>query len=469
MDSLLLAAALLTYEPRDWQAWPSMDEVRCIEVSAGEVYAAVPAGVYVFRRVGLRPERVLTGSDGLAGEVRLCAYWSARGRLIVATDSGIYEYIGATDRVNRLEPPAEARLLSLGTGDDGVYLDTDKGLFVKDRTGPGFSPAARLPDEMTWFGERDTTDPRDFTFLAPFYVTDRQLIQHDIALLRPGRRESRLYVAVREYGLLIYDTASGFPSDHLRYGPSGGRVRAITRSGDRLWFLTERGATSVDAQGTWEHRRTAVGDLPVPGQPLLSSDITELRRREGVNAVLGDTALTLVATEDNLYSVSPAGKATPLLPILTPVNGLARIAGVAYAATNYGLFAWDTAGLRQVEDPFGRVGFGVYSAATGRDAWFGTLGGILRLDAEGTWQHLTPPGIDLSRPVRVLAASDRFVFFGTDRGLAAHDPVANTWTDITQASGLPAAGIDALYADAGRLWIASGDLVTSLDISALTR
>ena len=469
MPIALLLTVLLgaIYNSQNWDFYPSMDDIRCITASNSHVYFAVERGVYVFRRSNHRYERCLTEADGIEGEVWLCVWNPARNDLYVATDGHLYRYIDATDRVAELSPPFD-QAHSIGIASGSVYFDTEKGLYRRGRNSPEFTQVSSAPDSTLWYGERDTLKPEDFTFLTPYYVTDEQLISREIMLVYPDTRGRRLYVGLDRAGARVYSMRSGFPEHSLRLGPTGFDVDRIIGLDSRLWFLSRNMTVVLDSNEEWTHRRTMTGDLPSAEFRLLLGNVLDLRRTKGLNAVLPDSLGLWLATGDGLYSLGLKDKLTSVLKLNHSVNGLARIDSRLVFGTDYGLFAMSGESLAEIRDPYDRAGFGVFSiarTATGQ-TWFGTVGGLLMLDANGNWEHIIPPGFDLSREVTGLAAAGDMVFYDDGEGVTAWDSSDSLWYSIDASRGLPSGPVQALYADDRYLWIASPGIISRLDYRA---
>ncbi len=470
IDTLLLVAALATFNPDHWQFFPSMDEVRCIATSPNEIHVAVPEGVYVLRRTDYRLRRTITSADGIRGRVRLAARNPARGELLIAAEEGLYRYVSATRTLAALDPPFRT-VRSIGIADDGAYFVTESGLYRRRGAAPGFDKVQSAPERTTWYGGRDTLEPRDYPFLVPYFLTDDRLDQHPITLVRPGHRNKKLFVAANRYGIDVYNINLGLREKRIRLGPQSETIRRIARSQDKLWFISDNYATSLDAHDNWEYHRTLTTDLPVPGIRVLLPRFAELRRREGINALLDGPNQTLVGTDRNLYSLGPTGELTSLFNFGRAVYGLARRGDSTLIATDVGLFVMTKDSFAEILEPFDRTGLGVYSIAGSENGttWFGTIGGVLALDTTGEWNHITPPGFDLSQPVRNLAAANGLVFFEDGLGITVYDSEHNYYSRLDRTSGLPSVRVSALHADSSYLWIASPGIITRFDYQAELR
>jgi len=462
-----ILAFLAIYNPQHWRSYPSMDEVRCITTSPSRLYIAVPNGVYILRRSTYRHIRTLTRADGIAEPVRLCAYNPLRGDLFITTENHIYQFLATTAVLSELNPPFK-HIYSIGIGPDGAYFDTETGIFHKHKIAQQFTKTRSIPVKITWYGRRDTAKPRDYIFLVPYYFTDEQLINHPMNLVFPDNRTRRLYVAAQDYGITVYNLSTGLPEHRICLGPSSESVRRITNLEGRLWFTAPNHTTTLDPDGNWSHFRTRFGDLPGTGFRLLFTNLLDLERRENINAVLGESSNAYLGTDKGLYLLGPKGKLTQILDIGLPVNGLTRIGDSLLLGTDAGLFALARESLFELQDPFDRTGFGVYSiarTATGL-TYFGTFGGMLSLDSTGHWEQIIPPGFDLSKPVYGLTAAGNIVFYDNGSGITAYDAQNRTWNTIGRTDGLPSDTITALYADQRYLWITSAGLITRLDYKA---
>jgi hypothetical protein len=461
---LLLLALLGMYRPENWQVFPSLDEVRCISATGPEVYVAVPAGVCVLDRNPYRLVRTLNQADGIAGEVRLCVHNPSRGDVFITTDEHVYRFIPATGRVEELNAPFKS-VTSIGIAEDGAYFETDAGLFFRARNAVDFASVSELPTDLTWYGGRDTLNPRDFPFLTPYFVMDEQLVNHQIALVRPDKGNKRLFAVAQDYGILVYNIRSGFSEAHIRFGPSSASVRRITRLDNRLWFIGGQTAVALDSADDWHYFLTRPGDLSTGGFRLLFGNVTNLERSEGLSALLADSTGLLLGTDYGIYSLGPNDKLVELLTLLRRVNGLLRLHDSLIFGTDRGLFLSRRDSVVEYSDPYGATDWGVFDierAANGT-AYFGTIGGIVSRTADGRWFRYVPPGFDLKLPVSALAAAGTRVFMATGQTITVLDTKDNSYTTIDATRGLPVSEVTSLYADDRFLWIASPRLVARLD------
>ncbi len=464
MVHLILLALLGSYTPDNWQAYPSLDEIRCISSTGSELYVAVPAGVCIFDHTRYRLLRTLTGADGIDGDVQLCAHNPSRGDVFITTEDHIYRYIPATSRVEELFAPFK-HVSSIGVAADGAYFETDAGAFFRARNAADFTPVSEFPSDLNWYGAKDTLQPRDFPFLTPYFVMDEQLLNHNITLVRPDRGNKRLFAAAENYGIIVYNVRSGFSEAHIRFGPSQAPVRRIARLDSRLWFIGGETAVSLDTAGDWQYFLTRPGDLSTGGFRLLLGNVTTLERSEGLGALLADSAGLLLGTDYGVYSLGPDNKLAQLLSLPRRVTGMLQFHDSLIFGTDQGLFLSTGDGILDYNDPYGATDWGVFDIArTGNGtAYFGTLGGIVSRTTDGAWFRYVPPGFDLQAPVNALAASGTRVFMATGSSITVLDTKDDSYTVIDATRGLQVSEISSLYADDHYLWIASPGLVTRLD------
>jgi len=460
---LLLLTLVGLYRPENWQVFPSLDEIRCISATGPEIYVATPAGVCVLDRSRYRLIRTLNPADGLTGEVRLCAHNPSRGDVFITTDEHIYHFIPSTGRIEELLAPFKT-VSSIGIAKDGAYFETDAGLFFRSRDANDFASVSESPPDLTWYGSRDTLKPRDFPVLTPYFVMDEQLVNHQIALVRPDRGAKRLFAATRDYGILVYNLRTGFSEAHIRFGPSSVAVGRMARLDNRLWFIGGETAVSLDSASEWRYFLTRPGDLSVSGFRLLLGNVTTLERDQGLSALFADSAGLLLGTGYGIYSLGSDNKLAEVLSLPVQVNGLLRLRDSIIFGTERGLFLSTGDSVVEYNDPYGATDWGVFDIAEASGtAYFGALGGIVSRTADGRWFRYVPPGFDLKQPVRALAAAGTRVFMATGASITALDTKDGSYTVIDAARGLPVSQINSLYADDRYLWIASPGLISRLD------
>ncbi len=464
MLSLLALTLFGLYTPANWAVFPSLDEVRCISSTGSEVFVAVPAGVCVLSRPRYELIRTVNEADGIRGEVRLCAHNPSRGDVYITTDEHLYRFVPATGRVNELTAPFKS-VSSIGIADSGAFFETNAGLFFRGRVAAEFAPVTDVPNDLTWYGARDTLQPRDFPFLTPYFVMDEQLINHPLTLVRPDKGNRRLFVVAQDYGILVYSIMSGFSEAHIRFGPSRAAVQRIVPLDDRLWFIGGSTVVGLDSAGGWHYFITRPGDLATGNFRLLFGNVTNLERSEGLRALLPDSSGLLFGTDYGIYQLGRDNKLLQLVNLPHRVNGLLQVHDSLLFGTDQGLFYAKGDSVVEYSDPYGATDWGVFNIvrSTNGTAWFGALGGVVSRTPDGRWFHYVPPGFDLKQPISALAAAGTRVFMATGKDITVLDTKDNSWATIDSSRGLPDSQVTSLYADDRFLWLATPGLIYRLD------
>ncbi|MGB8658493.1 MAG: hypothetical protein WCE90_12035 [Candidatus Zixiibacteriota bacterium] len=110
----------------------------------------------------------------------------------------------------------------------------------------------------------------------------------------------------------------------------------------------------------------------------------------------------------------------------------------------------------------------------GDDIWFGGTGslspssGITRYDRKSlTWQYYSTTYVPFltNHLVNAMAADSRYVWFGTQRGLAGMKKKDSTWRSYTSFNGLPDDQVTALESDGSYLWIGTARGLAVYDVT----
>lgn len=449
------------YKPDCWLHYPAMNEIGSVTFSHRQVYIAVPEGIYIIELLTHRHIRTLTAADGISDKIRFCAFNPSTSELLIVGTQNLYQFIPALGQVNLLHPPFP-QIRSLAIARNGVFLETEGGLFRKIGPNDLYQPGTRMVEPVQWFGERDTASIRKWTFLTPYYIMDEQLRIHPLVKAYSEQRTGRLYVTSPGYGVIIYNPRSGFKENEIRFGPPEREITNIIPSSRGLWFLASTATSLLDSAGNWHHLPNQTGELffnrlePLPGLKL-----TEFNQQEHIHTLLPFKNQTYIATNSGLYTLNPQGKPEIIIRVNERINTLAVVRDSLLVGTDNGLFLFVGDTLTPVSDPYARFDFGVYSIAqTSHTTFFGARGRILELDENNNWSQLIPPGFDLSQPVRTMAAADHFLFVADHQALYILNLKTRIWSTIDTSTGLPGLPITALYADGKYLWIATPGIIS---------
>ncbi len=467
MFSILPVILTLFYDPRYWLAYPALSEFRSITASPHSVFIAVPNGIYILDRRTLTHNRTLTVLDGIEGEIKLCAYNPAYNELLIVTDHRHYNFFPTTSRLFPLNPPFK-QTYSIGITQQGAYFDTDKGLFHKVRSADLYQPVSTVPEPVVWYGDKDTVSVQNYPFLTPYFIVDPQLNLCPFIKAWQNPFDNRLFVFARNYGILVYNSRTGWKEREIRIGPLTSNIGRIVPMQNKMLFFARDRFLILDSTGNWNVFFFGSDQLsPATGQPFLFR-LNQLSQIEKITSILHQNGTSaLIGTERGVYRLGPEETSTFFLPTNSSVNALAQMNDSIIVATDDGMFVLINDSLTLVSDPFARSDWGIFAIArTDRKTFFGAQGVILELDSSNTWRVLIPPGFDLSQQVRALAANGRFLFVGSHNGIDVYDTEQNIWTKLDLPVQFP---VNELYADNRYLWLVSKEILVRYEYRAQFR
>ncbi len=470
MLKTLLLLTTLTYEPRNWLHYPSINEIKSVTFSNRSLFIAVPGGIYILDLRTFRHQRTITAADGIEGEILFAAFNPSGHELLIVSSGHLYQFLPLTQQIYRLNPPFK-QVHSIGIARNGTFLETEMGLFQKIGGADRYTPARNINEPVTWYGAKDTGNIRGWTFLTPYYITDEELNIYPLTKAYPDPQNQHLLVVSPNYGIIVYHLKLGIKEKTIRLGPPAEPIKAIFKINNQLWFFTETRFFFIDSTGNWHFPSTHSRDAAIFAQNFLASQqFWDLNQQEKIKTILPFPGELLIGTTTTLYRLNNGERPTPVARLNTPINAIARFQDSILIGTNDGLFLLTPDSLTQVSDPFARFDFGVYNISQTRGVtFFGTQGRILRLDPDNTWTQLIPPGFDLSQPVRTMTAQKDFLFVASGQQISIYRLTDHTWQQLTPQQGLIASPITALYADETYLWIASPGLISRYEYSRQLR
>ena len=183
------------YRYGDWTSWPVMRFATSAALGYDEVYFGTTRGILRYDVFQDRWDVPMTRSDGLeGGVVRVVAYDFGSGTLWCATERALNYWMETAEEWYFIpnENLGAGRVLSLGSGDDALWLETDNGLMKSFRNAWLFVPADRgesESDHVTWSGrlsaQRTQALPDLFMddgalFFPQGYIQDFHLRRFDI-------------------------------------------------------------------------------------------------------------------------------------------------------------------------------------------------------------------------------------------------------------------------------------------------
>ncbi|MEO0099046.1 MAG: hypothetical protein ABIK94_05610 [candidate division WOR-3 bacterium] len=451
---ILLFLSLYIYNPNHWLHLPATDEIISITNSLSEVYLIFPEGILVFDRRELKLKNTLTRVDGLPERIKIGGYDQFSGSLVIISE-GLLTFFQPFVRI-KTDYPLNIQPHSIGMGEKNLCLLTKNERYIWDRKKNKLKKVKAFPDtSIFWYGENTSVKVRDYIFLTPYQVMDEDLNIYPMNLAFPEGK--RLWVGVKNYGILVYDRNTGQKIKEFRLGLKAKEIREILKREDGLWLLGNDFFIRLEEDfEKWEYFTLRPGKIFLEKNPLFSNKLLDHLRKEGITALAGEKEISF-ATPDKFYIFEP--KTEELKEISLPgIQKIFPFHDTIFLLTANGLFSYAKATdeLTEIVDPKGELKFGVFGMAVNNfGKIFAVRGGFYKLDNSGNWEKFTIPGIDLSKPIRDLAAREDYLFLATEEGLFALNQKDNRYQIIKEKEGLFSSQIRSLYLDSDYLWIAS--------------
>lgn len=444
------------YKYEDWLNLPSVKTIHSITTDFSNVYIGTPDAIYIFDKSENQVIRTLTSSDGITGFIRICAYDRESGFLWVVADDRLIGFNPRTNFMITLYPDFFIR--SLGVNSSYLYFLTDGKPQRMQKFNRTFKTVNKLDTNLIWYGEKQSYNMTDYSFLVPYFYIDENIVRRNITIVFEDRKT--LWVGADEYGILTYDLATKQQIARFQLGPNIGTIDNIFKVNQDLWFVGTTGFYEYLSQSNaWHYYLTPFGVIFSSSAILLQPKILDLRRIQGISSMVQEKNNFWIGSGDRIYLYDlKSNVLTPVFTFPVPIQKISLMDdGLFFIAKNE-LYQYQakTKRIDTVADPYQKLAFGVFDIfTTSSRYYFSVYGGFLSLNRDGTWQHHIPPGIDLSIPFTSLAGFEDYLFIGTYNGLIAYNENTERYDYFTTKEGLLSNQINALYADSNYVWIAS--------------
>lgn len=454
MIFFLIFLPFYIYNPNHWLHIPATDEIISITNSLSDVYALFPEGIFVFDRRELKLKNTLTKIDGLPERIKIGTYDPFAGSLVIISE-GQLTFFQPFTRI-KVDYPLMIKPHSLGIGEKNLCFLTERERYIWDREKNRLKRVKTFPDtSIFWFGENGSVKVSDYIFLTPYQIMDEDLNIYPMTLAFPEGK--RLWVGIRNYGIFVYDRNTGQKIKEFRLGLKANQIKEMLKREDGLWFLGDNFFIRLQENlEKWEYFPLRPGKIFTEKNPLFARKLLDQLRTEGITAIAGEKEL-FFATPDKFYLYDP--KTENQKEILLPaIQKIFPLNDTIFLLTANGLFSYQKATdeLKEIIDPKGELKFGAFGAAVNNfGKIFGIRGGFLKLDNSGNWERFIIPGIDLSFPVKKLAAGGNYLFLATEEGLFAFNQKDNQYQVLKEKEGLLSSQIHSLYLDTTYLWLAT--------------
>jgi hypothetical protein len=469
MVSLLLFLTAYSYDFRDWLNLPAMDQIVSITSDGFDGFVAVPNGVYQIGRIERRLKRTITRRDGIQGRVRAVGYDPHSGLLWVLSSGNLLSINTFSNVAFSYDLPSPG-VNALGINSDHVFLADGSRHWSLDKKRGQMDTLSPGNRRVSWYGAKNPHQPSDYPFLVPYVFYDQQMNGHAITCVYPEGR--RLWVGTDGYGVMLYSLASRLPLARWQFGPGSEQLETILRTGDEFWFTAPGALTRYTAgRDSWGYYETPFNAFfDVPGV-LLRSRLLDLKHRDGIQALVGDTHEYWLGSGNYLYSYSPrANVLTQLLKLNSPVTSALEAGDSVLFGTADGLITFNrsTRKLTAFADTSRQMYFGVFGiGATSRRVYYAVHGGLETQDSLGQWELVIPPGFILSRHPNALAGARDRLFAASDQGVMVYDERTRSFSSLTTESGMLSNRVSSLYADEDYLWIVTDAGISRFNHHAL--
>ena len=442
------------YNPKDWLNLPFVKIIHSITADPFNVYIGTPDAIYVFNKLQNQITRTLTSSDGITGNIRICAFDRESGLLWIVADKTLIGYNVGINLIITLFPNFYIR--SLGIADSYIYFLTDEKPWRMKKKDRKFQAVDKPDTNAVWFGERNSYKATNYSFLVPYFYLDENLIKHDIRVVFEDRKT--LWVGADEYGILTYDLVTKQPISHWRVGLNIGKISKILSLDNDIWFIGTNGFAKHSAQTEdWDYYSTPFGATFSSKSVLLQPKILDLRRIQGISSLAQEHNNYWIGSGNRIYHYDQESNVlTPIFAFPIPIQAVSISEDTIFfiAANELYRYQAKTKMIDTIFDPYQKLAFGVFDLAqTESRRYFSVYGGFLSLDTLGNWQLHIPPGIDLSMPFTSLAGYDNYLFIGMADGLIVFNEEIEKYDFFTTKEGLLSNNMNAMYADSNYLWI----------------
>ncbi len=443
------------YHPSDWLHIPNTEKIVSITNSLTRVYIALPDGILVFERKGMKFVNSLTRSDLIPEGITIVAYDQFSGNLLITSEKEMTFFQPNTRIKSSLTLPFQPH--SLGLTKDNICFLTKGEKYIWERGKRKFKKVKTFPDTFIfWYGANSPYQVKDHIFLAPYQVMDEDLNIYPMTIaFIEGRR---LWVGVENYGILVYDLLKKTKIKEFRFGVKGEPVEIFFKREDGLWLLGRSLFVRIGSDlENWDYFFIRPNKFFSEKIPLLSFRFLDIFRSQRITSLWEGESLLFFASLDKLYFYDKEKEKIIKEVNLPAIQKICPIKETLFLLTPAGVFLYQLGKdeISELNDPNGDLKFGVYDM--GRNN-FGTIfavrGGFLCLDKEKNWEKFIIPGIDLSLPIRTLATFGDYLFLGVKKeGLFVYNRTENRYFFISEKEGLLSKDIYSLYVDSTHLWI----------------
>lgn len=512
------------YEQGDWISYSVGRYITSIAVGRQYVYFGTKqSGIIRLDQYKHTWDFPWTTSNGLTdNQIWSVAYDESTGFIWCASHYAISYYQPTSDRWHNFFKdefglPVNDEIVSIGIAQNKVYFEARSGrLLEADKFGGLIIDANNgiaRNGNLKWFGRRAQHRQR----FPNFFMSDGYLFNSDGVIEDFNFRSAEIVAAIEDdWGNLWIGTwglGAGrgdlrtLQLDMFEFGLAGPSVNAVTIFDNVLWLGGDERVNETGGITAWEIRRdewrtyeqrnvselrsNQINSITADSDAIWFSTGYGLSRysiRNGgwdtfdrfdglsdniVYDTVADDSTVWIATEngiDRLAKHSLGQDSVRVEPIspgnlsLTEVRDLEKMENLLWAATDRGIYVYDTAkGEGGYSDEFqGPITNQITSISRHEnEIWFGTSEGIDVFDvSKREWLGVTEGRLLRNQPInRILAAKDA-VWAATDQGVMKFNRRDKTWRTFTIEDGLISNHVNALLLDGDYIWFGTEEGLT---------
>ena len=442
------------YNPSDWLYYPPITEVRSISASPFSLYITTANGIFVMDKYYGNLTRTITTPDRISIPIKLAGYDPELGILWILSGNGnsLKGFYPRTQIHFNINLPN--RVSSIGIADQYIYFDAPNNKIIRmNKTLLNFSPADSFPVNITWYGDRNTSQIRSYLFLTPYQYIDYEFNRYAITCFY--KDFNRLWIGTNGYGVFSYNLSSTRMLDHYRFGLNKLSPHIFGIDED-LWFEnTDYPRNLVRYNPTtdeWSYFNIKAGINPPYKSNFYSFKIFDLIRTEEITGIIQDSITYWLSTDQAFYLYNPKtpGLEQVFLPgghRLNNINTLYLNGSELLIGTDNSLLAYDkkTKKFSQVKDPDGTFNFGVFDIVRGTDKlYFACYGGVISFQINvprdsvnrSAWQRVVISGMSADTRINVLAYAPNTLFIGYANGIIVYNEPNGRYEFLYTQNGL---------------------------------
>ena len=490
----------LLYEPGDWISYLNMTYVTSVTIGPEYVYFATTNGILRYHRYQRRWGYPHTTSTGLPdNRVYVVAYDPDTNLLWAATRAGVSFMNPATNEWRStskldLNIASADRIVSIGIGEKGVWLETAFGYRILDKYA-GFlvSESPKADSDIEWFGLR-SEPPKlegDFFISGGSWYLRRGQVGH---IMDSHFREYEITSALVDEQLnLWYGTCGLGPGvgdlrlrslELMSYGLLNTNVTGLAFDKEgRLWI---GGRRSVGGQSPyitygyglceprfgitrWDTETDEWEQFESIATPGIRSDGVTIMRDDGRRLWVGtDAGLSVYDRKEGEWQTLSASSGL----LADYVNDIAVGADIVWLATDFGVSTVKKASLNVERSFLKELGLlRVHRVlAYNREIWLGTDNGVFRVKENGNnirhyngFGERLEVGDRITNRITALTASDNRLWLADEIGISELALDSGEWNRLPGNPLLTGGRVRDLAGKGRYLWAATDNGVLRYD------